>query len=98
MNNEIADAGRRHVQAEWLPIVAVIEGNVDRALRAREEQALTHRVFAHDVDRRVVGQAMNDACPSLSGGVGPVDVRSLVVEPNSVDGRVSGCRIEMSGI
>ena len=39
LDDEVADRRRRHVQPQRLPVVAVVERDVDRLLGAGEEQA-----------------------------------------------------------
>ena len=63
-----------------------------------EEQPAALRIFAHDVDRRAVGNAVRDLRPRLAAVVRAVDVRPEVVEPNRVDRGVRGLRVEAPGV
>ena len=98
VDDDIADRGGGHVLAERLPVVAVVEGEVDCALGAGVEQAFAHRVFADGVDVLVVGNAVDDFVPGLAAVVGAEDVRAEVVEAKGVDGGVGGRVIEVGGL
>ena len=47
LDDEVADRRRRHVQPQRLPVVAVVERDVDLRLGAGEQQALALRILAH---------------------------------------------------
>ena len=94
-HDQIADGRGRHVQPQRLPVVAVIERHVDFPLRAGEEQPLALRIFADDIDRRAIGNAVRDGRPRPAAVVRAVDVRPQVVEPQRVDRRVCRLRVEV---
>src|SRR5215831_5386726 len=74
-------------------MVAIVERNEDRPLRAAKEKALPHRVLAHCV-HRVWWEAANDRRPVLASIVRAVDKGPLVIEANPVHSRVSRVGIE----
>ena len=39
----------RQVRLQWLPVLSIIERNIDRVLRSQEQQAFAHRVLADTV-------------------------------------------------
>ncbi len=39
----------RQVRLQWLPVLSIIERNIDRVLRSHERQAFAHRVLADTV-------------------------------------------------
>src|SRR2546429_8400310 len=55
MNRQVAHGGVREVEFERLPVIAVVEGNVDGPFRARKQQSLSPGIFAYDVARASVG-------------------------------------------
>ena len=93
-DDQIADRRGRHVQPQRLPVVAIVERDVDLRFRSGEEQPLALRILAHDADRRAAGNAVDDLLPRLAAVVRPVDVRVHVVEAERVDRGVGGQRIE----
>ena len=56
LDDEISNRRRRHVEPERRPVVAVVERDPDLRLGPGEQQPFPLRIFAHDVDRRAVGQ------------------------------------------
>ena len=98
LDHQIADRRRRHVQPQRLPVIAIVERDVDLRFGAGEEQSLALRILAHDADRRAAGNAGDDLLPRLAAVVGAVDVRVHVVEAQRVDRRVGGQRIEAARI
>ena len=72
--------------------------DVDLALGAGEQQALRLRILAHHVDRRAVGNAVDDLGPRLAAVVRAENVRAHVVEAQRVDGGVGGERVEVAGV
>ncbi len=39
----------RQVRLQWLPVLSIIEQNINRVLRSQEQQAFAHRVLADAV-------------------------------------------------
>src|SRR5690349_17545104 len=98
MDDQIADRGSRHVEAERLPVVAVIERDVDRSLGAREEQPLADRIFADGIDGSIIRQSAYDFLPSFAVVMRAIDMRSLVIQPDAIDGGVGGGGVKSAGI
>src|SRR5437763_2875088 len=73
-DDEVANGGRWHVQTEGLPVLAIIERNVDGALRAGEKQTSTLRVFPHYVHRLTIGNPAYDLLPALTAVACAVNV------------------------
>ena len=88
MDHQVAHGARRHVEAERLPMLAVIERDIDLRLASGEEESFPLRILAHDVDGPAVRDAVRDVRPRLPAVFGPVDVRPEVVEPQRVDRRI----------
>src|SRR5271165_4842574 len=87
MNGHIANGCNRHVQLQRLPVIAVIERDIDAQFRSGKEQALLLGVLANRVHR-----GRSDAgcyrLPGLAVVAGAIDVRLVVVQPMAVDRRV----------
>ena len=97
VHHQIADRRRRHVQAQRLPIVAVVEGDEDGEFGAGEEQAFADRVFADGVDGSI-GQAVDDLLPGGAAIVGAIDVGLEIVQAEAIDGGVDGVVVEVRGV
>ena len=98
VDDEVANRCRRHVQPQRLPICAVVERDMDGSLRPGEKQAFARWVFSDRVDGGVVGQAVDNLLPRLAGVVRAIDVRPLVVEAETIYGRVGRIGIEATGV
>ena len=70
---EVADGGAGQVLAQRLPVIAIVEADVDGGLGAGEEQARLLGIDAQTVDPAsgalVAGQAVDDAGPGLAPSV-----------------------------
>src|SRR6476620_4849096 len=66
MDHKITDGRRRHVEPERLPVVAVVDREVDRLFGAREKQALAYGVLSNYVDDTAVRNTVNDLFPCLA--------------------------------
>ena len=97
-DGEVADGAGGHVEAEGLPVVAVVEGDVDLGLGAGVEQALALGIFADGAGGGAVGDAVVDLGPGLAAVVGAEEMRAHVVEAQGVDGGVGGLRVEVAGV
>ena len=95
---EIADRRGGHVQAQRLPVVAVVERHVDVRFGAREEQPLLLDVFPDGAERRAGGDAVHDLRPRRAAVVRAEEMRVLVVDAQRVDRRVGRERIEAPGL
>src|SRR5579864_2564181 len=90
VDDEVAHGSGRQVELQRLPLVAIIERDVNRALGSGEEQAFTFAIFPDRVSRLVIGQTVGDLLPGLAAVVRAVDIRMQVIETETVDGRISG--------
>ena len=97
MNREIAHRSMRQIQLQWLPIVSVVEGNVDGAFRAGEEQALARRIFPHHVAGAAIRNTMRDFRPRFPVIARAVNMCAQIVEPERIDRGVRRARIEVRG-
>ena len=87
---DIADGDGGHVEAEGVPVVAIVDGDPDLAVGGGIEQALLARVFADGVGDRAGRDAVVDFGPGLAAIVGAPEVRIHVVEAQGVSGGVGG--------
>src|SRR6266581_786509 len=90
VDDQIADRGRGQIQSQRLPVVAVIERKINRALGAREEQAFAFGIFAHRIDWLVIRNSVYDLLPRFATVVRTINIWVQVVEPEEI-GRAS-CR------
>src|SRR6185437_15261850 len=81
-----------------LPVIAVVEGDIDGGFGSGVEQTLANGVFAHRVDWSIVGKSGIDLLPRLSTVVGTVDVRVQIVEPETIHCRIDRLVIEVRRI
>src|SRR5207237_696448 len=94
-DNQIADGRSGQIKSKRLPVVAVIERNVNRTFGSREQQAFALRVFTHDVNDLPVGNSLYDFRPSLSIVSRSINMRSIVINAQSVYRRVSRVVVKM---
>ena len=80
---EVADGGAGKVLPQRLPVIAIVEADVDGGLGAGEEQAGLLRIDAQTVDPApgalILGQAVDDADPGLAAVGGAPDERHVTV-------------------
>src|SRR5258708_25123044 len=98
LNDEIADRGTRHVQPQRLPVVAVVERNVDLTFGAGEEESLALGVLANGIDGSAVGDAVDDLGPGLAAIARAEDMGPHVVEAERIDGGICGAGIEVARV
>src|SRR6267143_55207 len=98
MNHEVTDRSSRKVEAEGLPVVAVVERNVDGLFRTGEQQSFALRIFADGVDGLVFRDSVHDLLPGLASVVGPVNMRMQIVKPEPVDRCVNSAGIEVRSV
>ena len=91
VERDVANRGRRQVELQRLPVVAIVERDENARLGAGEEQSLPFRVLSHGVDVRRGLQPLGDGRPRLPAIVRPVDIGREIVELVRVDGDV--CRV-----
>src|SRR5713226_2055282 len=95
VNDQVAHGGMRQILLQGLPVVAIVERNVDGAFRSGKEQALTNGIFANDVAGAAIGNSLGDFLPGSSKVARAVNVRAEIIEAERVDRRVSGGGVEM---
>ena len=93
LDHQVVDRSGRQVQLEWLPVRAIIPGNVDSRFGSGIEQTLLPRIFADRVHVSAVGNAVGDFRPALSQICGSVDVRPQIIEFVTVQRHVSGAGV-----
>ena len=74
-------------------MIAIVEGNIDGALGAGEEQAAAHRIFAHGVDGGIVGDAAGDLLPALAAVARAIDVGVQIIEAEAIDGGIGRLQV-----
>ena len=81
VKDHVADRRAREIEPQRLPLIAVVEGNVDGRLGAGEEQTLLFGVFTNDMHLTAGAftgrEAICDASPGLAAVMGAVDVMLL---------------------
>ena len=97
LNQQVTHRGCGHVQPQRLPMIAIVEGNVNCALSAGKEQTLALGIFTHRIHILIGGNAVDDFGPGLAGVARAVNVRTQIVETQRVDGGVGRLRIEVAG-
>ena len=95
MNYEIAHGRVRQIELQRLPIVSIVEGNVNGAFRAGEEQTFANRIFAHHVAGAAIGNIFCDFRPRFAEIARAVNVRAQIVEPERIDRGVRRARLEV---
>ena len=93
LDDEVADRRGRQVQPQRLPVVAVVERDIHRALGAGEQQALALRIFATTFTVSPSGMPLVMCVQVFAAVVGAEDMRPQVVEPERVDRRVGAERV-----
>ena len=66
LDDQVANGRRGHVVAQRVPVLALIERDVDGLFRTGKQQAAPFGVLAHDVDDAAVGDAAGDVGPRLA--------------------------------
>src|SRR5271165_1908275 len=96
-HDDVAHRGRGQIQAQGLPVVSVVKGDIYSALGGGEEQALTLGVFTDGIDIFIGGNAGDDFRPGFAAVASAKDVRAQVVEAQRIDGGVGGVGIGVAG-
>src|SRR6266566_6042628 len=95
MDRKVAHGRVRQIELQRLPIVSIVEGNIDGTFRSREEQALAHRIFAHHVARSAIGNPFCDFRPRFSEIARAVNVRAQIIKPERIDRGIRRARVEV---
>src|SRR6266498_994934 len=91
---QIAHRAGGEIEPQRLPMVAVVERNVNAAFGTREQQAATLGVFPYDVHDFIRRYSLYDLLPRLSAVPCAGDVGRQIVEPEAVDSSVGSQRVE----
>ena len=94
---DVPDGNRRHVQAQGMPVVTVVEGHPDLGFRGGIQEPRLSRVFPDGVGHGTGGYAVVDLRPCLAAVVGAPEVGVHVVDAHGVGGGVGGALVEMPG-
>src|SRR5207245_11622693 len=76
---------RRNVQAQRLPVIAIIKRNVNRAFSSGEQKTFALRILAYRIHVFGLRNTIRDLGPSCAGVAGAKDVRPQIIEPQSID-------------
>ena len=90
MHGEIANIGGREIQLQGLPVVAIVEGNVECVFGSGVEQAFAHGIFADHAGDPIGLQASGDFLPGLSGIARAENVRLQILARVENDVRSAG--------
>src|SRR5438067_13505361 len=97
-DDQIADRSRAHIPPQRLPVLTVIERNMNGALCAGKQQALSFRILAHDISIFVRWNAIRDLSPVRATIARAIDMWMKIVKPQSIDRCVSRVLIEVTGV
>src|SRR5512133_4030652 len=98
MHGEIADRSDRKIQLQWLPVVTVVEADIDAEFSSSEEQSTPNRVFANGVDERALGNSLPKRLPCLAAIASAIDVRPHILDAVAINGSVGGLLVKMRGV
>ncbi len=98
MDNQIANGSGRKVEAQRLPVIAVVERDIHRVLGAGEKKAFAFRIFANRVYRCIVGKSVDNFLPALAAVMRAVDIRAEIIQAEPVYRSIGGGRIEVRRI
>ena len=93
LHHEVVHRRERQIQLHRLPLLAIVEGNENAGLSAREEQASTSGIDTHGVDIGIRGKAIPKPGPSFTEVRGLENVWREVVQFMPFDSHVCGARI-----
>src|SRR6266852_5056577 len=65
LHSKVMNRHDRHVQAQRLPVIAVVERNVHAFFRSSVQETFAHRVFAHSTDIVDIADAADHLLRSL---------------------------------
>ena len=97
MYRQIAHRGVRQIQLQGFPVIAIVEGHPYRGFCAGEQQPTAVRIFAHRIDRCIVGQATGNELPALAAIAGAVDIGLEIVDAHAVHCGVGCERVDVRG-
>src|SRR5438270_6025027 len=92
---EVAHRCHWHIQLERLPVVAIVERDVDATLSSGHKQAGPHRIFLDDVYVDAGGKPLGDFLPAPPHVARAIDVWIEILELMTIRARVRRALIEM---
>jgi hypothetical protein len=95
VHDEITYRSCRHVAAQRLPVGAIVEREVNGVLSSCVEQSFPHRIFpycVHDIAGRNSVHYLGPCRPTI---MRLVDVRTKIIQPQTIDCCVGGIVIEV---
>src|SRR5207247_4148430 len=99
VDRDVAVLRGRKIEQQRLPVVAVVEGHVHRALRAGEQQTAPLGIRSNDARERAARQrrrqSRDDPCPRFPVVTRAVDGRGVVAAKVCVERGVRGARVEV---
>ena len=97
-NDQIANRGRGQVQPQRLPVISIVERNVDGAFGSCKQQTLSLRILAYHVGILVVRNAVRNLSPVSTSVARTINVWPQIVEPESIDGRIRCVLVKVAGV
>src|SRR5262249_41059037 len=90
----------RHVALQWLPVLAVVERQVQTVLSANIEQTRTYWIFSNAmrVTQHAARNAVRDCLPRLAVILRLVDERIAIVPLMKIYGEIRGARSITRGL
>src|SRR2546425_11027728 len=89
------DGDHRHVEPERLPMISIVERNVNALFCSGKQQPFAPRVFTNHANEIHVANTANRFLAGLTEVARSEDMRAQIIEIVSIDGRISGARVEM---
>ena len=88
LDQQVANRCRRHIEPQRLPVIAVVERDINRPLRSGKQQSNPSCVLAHRVHILIRRNAVGNFGPALPAVARAIDVRMEIIQPQRVDRRV----------
>src|ERR1700719_1953833 len=95
MNSEVAHRGVGQIKLQRLPVLSVVEGNIDRAFGAGKKQTFARGILAYCVAHSANRNATGDFSPGLAEVASAVNVGAQIVKAKAVDRGVRRAGIEV---
>src|SRR6266481_1417712 len=98
MDSKIAHGSVRQVELKRLPIIAIVEGDINRAFRSGKQQPLTRAIFANHIACSAGWYAVSDFGPGLAEIARAINVRPQIINAKTVDGGVCSAGLEVGSL
>src|SRR6266849_8729816 len=95
MDHQIANRRGRKIEAQRLPMISVIKGDIHRALTAGKKKTLALDIFPDGVYRFVVGQSADNLLPAAAAVVRAINIRMKIVQAEPVHRGIGGICVEV---